>query len=113
MTEDGNKVLLAQSALGADAEEFMKSELGQTMIGLARIEVKIAVDKLKWISPDDSKGVRDLQNQVWLAERFEGWLVELIMRGRQALQQYDVRTSDIGEDDGQTQSKPDTLHDDA
>jgi len=99
--QDPNAILLAQGSIGADADDFMKSELGRTMIGLARIESKVAMDSLKTISPTQSQEIRELQNQVWLAERFEGWLVQLIMRGRQALAQYDVRTSDSlqGEDD--------------
>jgi len=103
VTPDPNAVLLAQGSIGADADDFMKSELGRTMVGLARVEAKVAMDALKAVDAEDVKGIRKLQNEIWLAERFEGWLVQLIMRGRQALVQYDVRTSDAlqGEDDGQ------------
>ena len=88
-------------ALGAEAQDFMKSDLGRTMIGLARVEAKVATDALKVMNPNDSQGIQKLQNEIWLAERFEGWLVQLIMTGRQALVQYDVRNSDVlsGEDD--------------
>ena len=106
MTPEPNAVLLAQGSLGADAEEFMKSELGRTLIGLAKVETRVAMDALKRADPEDAKEIRKFQNNIWLAERFEGWLVQLIMTGRQALIQYDVRTSDQhqdGDDDGQDQ----------
>ena len=61
------------------------------------------MDTLKVADAEDVKLIRRLQNEIWLAERFEGWLTQLVMNGRQSLAQYDVRTSDAlqGEDDGQ------------
>src|SRR3990167_7552294 len=97
-TPDPNAVLLAQGAIGADAKDFMKSELGRTLVGLAKVEARVAMDALKGADAEDVKLIRRLQNEIWLAERFEGWLVQLIMNGRQALVQYDVRNSDQGED---------------
>lgn len=113
MTTNANSVLLAQASIGKDAEDFLKSELGRTIIGLARIETRLAMDQLKTAVPTNPEAIRDLQNKIWLSERFEGWLTELMMRGRQALQQLDVRMSDQfdgAEIDGEAQSgRPDSL----
>lgn len=93
-TPDPNKVLLAHGAIGADAEDWLKSDLGRTVVGLARIEAKLCMDQLKGADPADHQLIRRLQNEIWRADHFEGWLTELIMKGRQALTQYDVRNSD-------------------
>lgn len=103
-----DQVLLAQAAIGKDAEDFFKSDLGRTMVGLARIESRMAMDKLKDPTLVDLVQIQTLRNSIWLGERFEGWLIELMMKGRQSLQQYDVRNSDTfneGEDpNGQAQA---------
>lgn len=98
--DDPDRILLAQGAIGGDADEWLKSELGRTVLGLARIESKVAMEELKVVDPNDANKIRDIQNRIWRADRFEGWMVELIMRGRQALAQYDVRNSDtlLGDD---------------
>lgn len=75
---------LAEAVLGRDAEEFVKSELGQTLIGMARQEAAEATEKLASVLPWRARRIRELQNEIWRARMFETWLAELIERGRQA-----------------------------
>ena len=72
--------------MGADAEEFVKSELGQKVIELARREVDSAALDMKEVDLKDEKKLREIQNRIWRATQFEGWLQEIIFRGREALE---------------------------
>ena len=86
-----NKELLAEAIIGKDAEEFFASELGQVVIGRAEQEYTEALEGLRTVDPDDVKSIRDLQNKAWRAESFKGWLAEIIISGKQALQTLDAQ----------------------
>lgn len=112
---DPNKVLLSLAAAGKDAEDFMKSELGQQMVVLARTEAIAALTKLRTISPWRRRRISQLQAEIWRAESFEGWMKSLAARGQQALREYDRRTAAIYEEeaDGTPDSEhPETHNDD-
>ena len=76
----------AEILVGADAEEFVKSELGQKLIEMARMEVDAAALDMKEVDLKDEKKLREIQNRIWRATQFEGWLQEIIFRGREALE---------------------------
>lgn len=78
--------LLASAAIGKDAEQFMKSELGRTLIGMARQDAAEAMEKLKTVWSWRTRRIRELQNQITQAERFEHYLIELAVRGQQSMQ---------------------------
>ena len=82
--------MLAEAVLGRDAEEFVTSELGQTMIGMAQQEVDEATYKLQRVHPWRTRRIRELQNEIWRAQSFQSWLVELAERGQQAKQQLEL-----------------------
>jgi predicted nucleic acid-binding protein len=82
--------MLAEAVLGRDAEEFVASELGQTMIGMAQQEIDEATYKLQRTSPWRTRRIRELQNEIWRAQSFQAWLVELAERGQQAKQQLEI-----------------------
>jgi hypothetical protein len=84
-------VLAAETLIGDDADKFMRSDLGRTIMGIAKQEAEIAFEDLKHVDPNDVNKVRELQNIIWRAESFEAWLLELVKRGEQALQimEYD------------------------
>ena len=94
-----DKILLAAGSLGADAEDFLKSELGQTLIALAREEAIGSLSKLRTVSSWRRRRIAQLQADVWRAESFEGWLKSLIARGKVALREYDRRTAETYEED--------------
>lgn len=79
-----NETLLAEAVLGRDAEEFVKSELGRYILGRARRERQEAQEKLNKVASWRRRRIQELQNEIWRAEAFEGWLFEIIMDGRNA-----------------------------
>lgn len=81
--------LYAEAILGKDAEEFVQSELGQFVIGRADQEIAEAMHELKNCHPWRTRKIKELQNRIWRAEQFQGWLAELITRGRQAISQLE------------------------
>ena len=81
--------MLAEAVLGRDAEELIASELGQTLVGMAQQEADEATYKLQRTHPWRTRRIRELQNEIWRAQSFQAWLVELVERGQQAKQQLE------------------------
>lgn len=80
---------LAEAILGRDAEDFLKSELGLTLLGFADQERDEALAKLKTVHPWRTRRIRELQNEVYRAESLKEWLFYLVQRGMQAKQQLE------------------------
>lgn len=80
-------LLEAQALIGDDAKRFVESELGQTLIGMARQSKDEAQEKLNKTWSWRRRRIEQLQAEIWRAESFEAWLAELIVQGKQALQQ--------------------------
>lgn len=76
--------LWAEAVLGQDAEEFFASELGKYLAGCAEQEEKDAFEALAYVDPTEYKQITILQNRVWRARNFTGWLREIIVAGKQA-----------------------------
>lgn len=76
--------LQAEMVIGDDARRFLESELGQTILGMADQEKTGALLGLAQIDPTDSVKIRELQNVIWRADAFAGWIAELIQRGAEA-----------------------------
>ncbi len=76
--------LWAEAVLGKDAEEFFNSELGKYLTGCAEQEEKEALDALANADASEYKQIVMLQNRVWRARAFMGWLQELVVAGKQA-----------------------------
>jgi hypothetical protein len=89
-----NTELYAEAMLGKDAEEFLETDIGRYLIGRAEQESREAMDQLKKIYPWRRRKIQELQNRIWLAENVQGWIVELIISGRQALQTLDEQSKD-------------------
>jgi hypothetical protein len=83
--------LYSEAMIGQDAEEFLTSDVGKFLIGCADQEIQEAMDQLKKCHPWRHRRIRELQNKIWRAESVQGWLAELITRGRQAMQQLEER----------------------
>jgi len=75
----------AQVIIGNDAEEFVDSELGKTILGMAKQDEAAAVIAFDEVDPTDLKAVARIQQELRVARRFEQYLIELINRGREAL----------------------------
>lgn len=86
-----DKALYAAAVIGKDAEQFMQSELGQIMLGMAEQDAQEATDKLKTMIPWPARRVMRVQNDIAKAESFPQYLMELYERGKQALHQLETR----------------------
>ena len=98
MSDDMNKTLLEQGALGAEAQEFITSPLGRIILTQARMEAVDALSKLRTVLPFRRRKIQELQNAVWRAEAFESWLRGIIATGNQALIEFD-RRNDLPQED--------------
>lgn len=78
---------LEEARLGIDTEDFVKSNVGQAMLRIARQDAEDAKQRLATVHPWRSRAIRQYQTQVWQAQSFEEYLVTLVERGRQAVHQ--------------------------
>ena len=75
---------IAEALIGEDAERFVKSELGQVIIGFAQQEVDAARDEIEKVDPTATEKIRQLQFKARFGREFKAWLVELIEKGIEA-----------------------------
>lgn len=78
--------LIAEAELGKAAEEFLASDLGRVLIGMADQEVALAQEELEGAPATDSVKIREIQNRAWRARQFKQWLAELVDKGKQAIE---------------------------
>lgn len=95
------RLLLAQTALGMEAEEFLKTDLGRYVIGRARQEGARAAGELAKVAPWRRRRITQLQNEIRWAASFDAWIIELINSGRSAAATYDQLMSDAQENLGE------------
>lgn len=76
----------AQAIIGDDAEEFVQSELGRTVLGMAKQDLEAAIHEFDKAKVTDTERLMELKVEIRAAKRFEQYLVELITRGREALE---------------------------
>lgn len=88
---DENEVLYAHAVLGTDAKEFMDSELGRTLVGLATQERDEAMEQLKTVWAWRKNRIRELQAIIWRCDSFESWLGSLVTAGRVAIEELHER----------------------
>lgn len=81
-----DKLLQARIELGEDAEKFVRSKLGESVLAIAESHANDAYNKLAHISPWRRRKIAELQAQIWRAENFQQWLAEIITEGRHALE---------------------------
>lgn len=75
--------------LGMEAEAFMTSPLGEAILDIMDEAAITAMEKLKTLKPSDfdsleqyARAVQDAQNEVYRAEGFVQWLLEIVETGR-------------------------------
>lgn len=78
---DQRKGLLADVALGIEAESFLSSGVGRFLVDRAETEVEQAINALKVADPADIEGIRKLQNMIHRGESIQYWLAECIQAG--------------------------------
>jgi len=80
------RMLMADADLGKDTEEFLNSQLGQVMLGLAHHEfvtALLALERTPWWR---RRKIQELQNHAWRARTMMSWLRGLVVQGRASLQ---------------------------
>lgn len=78
------RTLVAEVDLGAQAQEFMSSDLGKFMLGAAMQEITSAQAHLSKVLPWRRRKIQELQNRIWRANFFLSLLRELLMGGAAA-----------------------------
>ena len=91
MSDLSTATLFAEAALGRDAEEFLGTELGRYMLARAEEEEREALEELSRVWPWRRRRIEQLQTKIHRARSFRDYLGELIMTGKQALENLDAR----------------------
>lgn len=81
---DLRNLLFAEAVLGRDAEEFLATDLGRYLVGRCDQEIEEAQAELSRVSPWRRRRIQQLQNTIWRAQSFKGWLGALITDGHAA-----------------------------
>lgn len=79
-----SQTLMAEAILGKDAEDFLKSEVGQYIVGRIEQDIEDAKSKFIEVDPTDAKAVMSLQNDIKRAESLKQYFHEIIVAGRNA-----------------------------
>jgi hypothetical protein len=80
--------LRGKVAFGLDVEAFMNGSIGKYLQRRAQEQIDGAAELLKRVSPDSPQAIRELQNQVRVAEMFLDWLGEAVTEGEQLQRAY-------------------------
>lgn len=88
-------LLFAEAAIGRDAEDFLKTDIGRYIIGRCEQEIDEAQELLSKVSPWRRRRIQELQNKIYRAKSLKGWLVELVDSGKAA----EAVLSDINQED--------------
>ncbi len=86
--------LKAQVLIGDDAENFVNSELGRTVLGMAEQDLKASIIAFDQADITDHKAIAKIQQDVRVARRFDAYLIELITKGREALQAWKAQNDE-------------------
>jgi hypothetical protein len=78
--------LIAEAEIGGAADDFLASDLGRCLLGMALQEVHSAQEALETVNPTDVAAIERLQNKAKLGRQFEQWLTELVGKGEEALE---------------------------
>lgn len=88
------RTLFEEAAMGREVVDFLKGPLGRFLLGCAKQEAEDAMHKLRTVSPWRRRRIIELQNEIWRAESFRGWLADLILQGKAAEHSLDEREED-------------------
>jgi hypothetical protein len=84
--------LKAEVIIGDDAETFVISELGKTILGMAKQDFENAMHAFCEVDVTDARAVARIQQDARVAKAVDRYLVELIQRGREALEAFKQQT---------------------
>lgn len=90
MSDLSTQTLIAEGMLGKDAEEFLNGDLGRYMLARAEEEEQEALEQLSTVWPWRRRRITELQTKLWRARSFKRWLADLVIAGRQAIEQLET-----------------------
>lgn len=76
--------MIAEALIGDGAREFLETDLGRCIVGMAKQDEDEAKEKL--VDAVDEKSRDEFRIRAKVARMFPGYLVELITRGENALE---------------------------
>ena len=79
-----------KALLGADAEMFKRTKLGQYILDRCANEAEANTRLLKKADPRDHEAIQHLQNEIWKNEAFEMFLDDAIHSGHIAMQNLET-----------------------
>lgn len=79
-----SRILLSEADLGDEGDEFLHTNLGRTVLGMAMQEYAELVIQLQEVRWWQFGRLMDLQNRIRRVKMFPSYLQELILRGRHA-----------------------------
>lgn len=85
-SSDRANELLERAGFGKQVELFWGSRIGGYLQSRAQVCYTDAIQELKTCDPQNWTKVQDLQNKIWIAERFEQWLSEAVQDGIKSLE---------------------------
>ena len=69
---------------GAEAEAFLKSDIGRYLLDRSQEQVDAALHELSCVDPCNSRDIRRLQNVIQRNRDVEAWLGEIVQAGWEA-----------------------------
>ena len=76
-----NDELIAHAAIGEQVADFLETDIGKILVGIAKQEYQLAIEAIAETDPFDAKAIQKLQNQAQLYKHFREWLAELVDKG--------------------------------
>ncbi len=86
MALDAGDPKVRAAVLGRQVQDFLEGDIGVYLVGRAEEQAALAVQKLKVVAPWRRRRIRQLQNQVAVAESVLVWLADAVAAGRSATQ---------------------------
>lgn len=86
--------LIAVAEIGEKAREFLESELGRCLVGIAEQDLREAQEQLELVDPMDTDKIMSLQNDARFARSYKQRLEELLYDGENALSVFQQRKNE-------------------
>ena len=82
---DINDPLVKSAVLGSQVEQFLETDIGKYLVGMAENVALEAMDQLKRTAPWRKTRIQQLQNTILTAENFQKWLGQAYSEGLHSL----------------------------
>lgn len=75
---------LERAVFGKEVENFLNTRIGKYLVQRAEEEAEEATERLKTTAAWRTRRIRELQNEIKVAESIQQWLADAVMDGIQA-----------------------------